>query len=536
MRRRAFFWCLLGAFLSCPVSAQLDFEPGPTLPAGRYPIQVLAKDLDLDGNVDVSILNAFDHSVSLYSGKGDRTFQLAQVVQVDDGAPDVVLIGDFQEDQVLDLAIVCHRANGGALHVYTQNLSGEFTLLSTADLPHRPSDAVSLDLTNDGHLDIAIADATTNKVSILTGDGAGIFSLIRTLYVGSSSTGTILGGDYDRDGNLDLAVPLKQTGKIEVFSGDGMGGFQARRRYTVSANPNSIIQGDWNRDGFLDLAVTHGVFNDLAEILLGSATGFTQGQVLQGINGRAILAESFLPNSPLSLALMDTSGDRVVILEGDGHGSFTPGQSIPVPEQPRSFDVADFDHDGLPDIAVSDSGDDSAFILFQRLDTISTRRGTVNAGLGSITDVLFLNGSQGIGAERIVEYIVTDRFELRMIRPHAVNAPAIAPFAVYAWPGEQTHDTALSLPRGIGFSSMPMPLTGGAPQPIVIWNNARRLPSLGLPTHASSGAPEVFFGRPNGLARPATFFIQGIVFDPGSAAEVPASVTNGILARPVLMR
>lgn len=161
-----------------------------------------------------------------------------------------------------------------------------------------------------------------------------------------------------------------------------------------------------------------------------------------------------------------------------------------------------------------------------------TLEGTVNTAFGSPRDVLFLNGQSGVGEERKIEYKVLDPFELRMILPPAVPEGETAPFVVYAWNRPPSPESVSPLPLGMGCAAMPMPLSGGTPQPLVIWNNARRFSQLGRPTHGSEPAPSTFFRRENGLGRAERFFLQGLIYDPGSSAEVPASLTNGIWAIP----
>ncbi len=162
-------------------------------------------------------------------------------------------------------------------------------------------------------------------------------------------------------------------------------------------------------------------------------------------------------------------------------------------------------------------------------------RGNVNAGQQSIEDVLLLNGKTGATTNRMVEYNPLGSFELRMRRPSSVPSSAFAPFAAYLWLEQPTLQTPVELPFGMGCMSLPIPLGGNSksPQPSVIWNNARRFQKLGFPTRSSRPAPSTFFERTDGLPVIARFFIQGLIYDPGSAAEIPASVTNGIHGIPV---
>lgn len=184
---------------------------------------------------------------------------------------------------------------------------------------------------------------------------------------------------------------------------------------------------------------------------------------------------------------------------------------------------ADFDDD-------HGSASGSAYLYSQ---TGAAALGTVNTANGPPHAVLHLNGEAGNGLTRIVEYDVLGAFELEMRLPPALPEGSEAPFALYIWGRVPTPRDGRALPFGIGCTAMPTPLSGGNPQPTVIFNNAGRFARLGRPTHPSRPAPRVFLRRPNGLGQAVTFYLQGIIFDPGSSAAVPASVTNGILAQPV---
>ena len=156
------------------------------------------------------------------------------------------------------------------------------------------------------------------------------------------------------------------------------------------------------------------------------------------------------------------------------------------------------------------------------------RDGTVNAGVGPVTDVLFVNGIEGSGNERKVYVRRLDPISIEMRRPPSVPATMAAPFALYAWTGEpNAHAESHVLPFGIGAACRGTPIGGGVDQPIVILNNTGREKTLGRPTRPSRPAP--WSASLPGLGRTATLFLQGIIFDPGAAGWKHASVTNGIV-------
>jgi hypothetical protein len=61
------------------------------------------------------------------------------------------------------------------------------------------------DIDGDGDLDIAVANISSNNVSILTNDGSGNFTLKGNVGVGSGPYGLSF-GDIDGDGDIDIAV------------------------------------------------------------------------------------------------------------------------------------------------------------------------------------------------------------------------------------------------------------------------------------------------------------------------------------------
>ncbi len=173
---------------------------------------------------------------------------------------------------------------------------------------------------------------------------------------------------------------------------------------------------------------------------------------------------------------------------------------------------------------------DVVFLTFDFLGC--PRAGNVNAGAGAITDVLFVNGSAGSGRERVVEYSVLLPLEIRMKRPPSVSVSRVAPYAVYAWLEVPSRSTQRRLPFGMGVSCQVMPISFETTRPNIIWNNAGKDRVLGRSDLPSSPAPNTFVFVEN-VRRFATVFLQGLIFDPGSQASVQASITNGILMRPV---
>ncbi len=161
-------------------------------------------------------------------------------------------------------------------------------------------------------------------------------------------------------------------------------------------------------------------------------------------------------------------------------------------------------------------------------DSTLFRLGNVNAGLGPITDVLFVNGSAGTGFDREVEINRNDSLTLSMAVPPSLLS---APFVAYAFAGNSVPSNERALPAGIGTFCMPNPITDpGAPAlsaPLEIWNNVGFTSSLGLATRPSSAAPTDFVVLNNGTGRAIKIFVQALIRDDASL-HGQFAITNGI--------
>jgi hypothetical protein len=127
------------------------------------------------------------------------------------------------------------------------------------------------DFNGDGRLDLAVANAGSNAVSILLGNGDGTFQPAAEYAVGQSPKG-IVAGDFTGDGHLDLAVANAGSNDVSILLGNGDGTFQIQRTYPVGTKPWAIMTGDFTGDAIADLAVANAGSDDVS-ILLGNGDG-----------------------------------------------------------------------------------------------------------------------------------------------------------------------------------------------------------------------------------------------------------------------
>lgn len=240
----------------------------------------------------------------------------------------------------------------------------------SADHISNPSHSIVLgDYDEDGHLDLVLAHFIDDQLLLSLGDGAGNFTALTPSLPAKSGPRSLVGGDFNLDRHLDLAVVNLGSGDVTVLLGDGTGGFSEAQGspVPVGVNPVPIASADFNEDGYPDLAVANGLA-DTVTILLGSESGFKTAPtppLVVGNGPRSLAFGDFDQDGHLDLVIASRFVSNVTVLLGDGHGDFSkaPGSPFSTDKDPRSLAVADFDQDGLVDLAVANAGDGTVTVF-----------------------------------------------------------------------------------------------------------------------------------------------------------------------------
>src|SRR5262249_14932138 len=132
------------------------------------------------------------------------------------------------------------------------------------------------DLTGDGNLDLATANAWSDTVSIYLGDGQGGFTRMPDVPTanGPNAPGAvptdwpygILAGNFDGDGTVDLATTDIFSSSVTVLRGDGHGHFTLDALVPTGEALGGAV-GDVNGDGLPDLIITNKETSDLSVVL-----------------------------------------------------------------------------------------------------------------------------------------------------------------------------------------------------------------------------------------------------------------------------
>jgi len=188
----------------------------------------------------------------------------------------------------------------------------------------------------------------------------------------------VIAGDFDGDGLLDLVTANEGSDTLTVLSGDGTGAF--RTTATVPAGgrgPWSLAVGDFDRDGTLDLAVALWGYIDCPSgcvqyvagttisVLLGRGDG-TFGPPRPFTVGRgadSVIAADFDDDGILDLAVANGASGTVSVLVGRGDGTFNPAQHFGAGLGAMGMATGDFNGGGKLDLAVANEFSNSVSIL-----------------------------------------------------------------------------------------------------------------------------------------------------------------------------
>ena len=327
------------------------FTAGGTQTVGIDPTSIAAGDFNGDNKFDVAVANYSDRTISVLSGDGSgnllagSTFNAGAPYKVTIGGvptnttnphPRIIISGDFNSDGKADLA-----------------WSNDYDNVSGTEVA--------------GTIGIAINNGTATPFSSVTATGT----------IGNNPYG-LIATDLNGDGKLDLIAansPSTGNGSISALLGNGNGTFQSAVNTTVGTRPRYFAAGDFNRDGKQDLALSQTSSDNNLRILLGNGSGgfSSQSTLSMGVEAapRGVISADFNADGYLDVAVSSVAGDNVSIFLGSGDGNFNTRKVFAAGDAAYWMASADFDRDGLPDLAITnDSATSSSITLLLNRTTI----------------------------------------------------------------------------------------------------------------------------------------------------------------------
>jgi hypothetical protein len=323
---------------------------------------IVAGDFDRDGWIDLAQANTGRNTVTILINQGGsaRSFVAAADLAVGLGPFDLTT-ADFNRDGIPDLAVA--NADANSISILRGQASGAFVRTDIA-VPAGPRGIATADLNKDGRADLIVTGWDANSLRVLYGTGSGTFTSGPSLAGLPGHPQGIVSADFNRDGRTDLAVASENATGLSVFSGTASG--LVLSPIAGASSLNVLATADLNRDGWADVAAASSTGNRVA-VFLGSATGLHFNRsYATGSSPRGIVIRDLDYDGMADVILANRSGNSVSVLRGSraAPGTLLAAQPFAAGAGSRTLAVADFDSDGLFDVATGNQDASSATLLW----------------------------------------------------------------------------------------------------------------------------------------------------------------------------
>jgi hypothetical protein len=423
-------------------------------PVGAGPAQLIVADFNGDHIPDLATVNSSANTVSILINNGDGTFRPQMEFATGPG-PNGLAAVDWNKDGKMDLVV----SNGGADTAHSVSIllgNGDGTFQPHHDIdgaPNANSIAVG-DFNGDGNPDIATSSNNpVNAVHVSLGNGKGG---MLGLFKGTGNIGLtprppddnpfllskIARADFNHDGKDDLyyieccnTFVIVQQGAFGVLVSNGDGTFTDHVINGPIVPPTDLFTVDINQDGLTDAIMP---FDGCHEPCTGVSVAINKGDGTFG-GGAGFEVDVENPGFLVGGAAFDVDGDghkdfvlvgndtndpafnpdhmTLIIQKQNADGTFAsppqfaggPSQLItvtlnaPIVENP-SVAVADFNHDGKPDLAMVSKFGGPVFVVLNTTPPSACKVSTVNH---TVTVCHPTDGAVGLSPAHIVSHFTS---------------------------------------------------------------------------------------------------------------------------------
>jgi hypothetical protein len=313
------------------------------------------------------------------------------------GADPVALVAaDFRNNGLIDLAAVNELDNSVTILLNQSGNQGTFVEAANSPIslgpklttaPPSPPAIASAVLTSKGFHDLLVTDSAKNVVNIFFSNGDGTFVTPATSIQVGTQPSAIVTADFNGDGFQDFAVANFKDNTISVFLGgaDNSGNPTFTKAtgspFALPANvsgPVAMTVADFNSDGKPDLAIVNqttlanpSIAQGNVVILQGNGNGtfteFAGSPITVGINPVALASADLDGNATADLAIVNNTDNTVTVLLNNGDGTFVTGPNSPLATSPNptGIAVANFAQNGTAGIAVTCAGSNTFRVFFE---------------------------------------------------------------------------------------------------------------------------------------------------------------------------
>jgi len=355
------------------------FPPVPdiTVQLTAEPTGMDIGDLDGDGKDDIVVSIGSENRVYFCYQSNGFSIGIINSTNVF-SSPHEVVLGDYDDDNDMDFAVVSNRINGSPNCTYAIHLEANGYVAWTqhsiaSEGLYKASMIVAGDCDGDGKDDLVISDPQFDKMLIaingITSPGGDVWSTLQTLDVDAVSD--VKFQDVDGSGPDEIVVTASGSDEVMIFRyNDGLSKLDTWKIKGGLSSPRTACMMDVDDDGIPDLVtLTDG--DDLVQFFSTSLQGGYGATSLDLFPSQASPFESEVldfdldGNPDLLVGCNATSSNgSVSIYYGPGTGSPSNADDNILFQTggPTSMVVGDFDCDGDNEIGVlMDSQDVIAF-------------------------------------------------------------------------------------------------------------------------------------------------------------------------------
>jgi len=376
------------AILGVRTTMAVGFTDETSYSVGVVPFSIASADFNGDGRNDLAIANGNDYAISVLINNTDPDSFVPNFANQQrfpsSTAPTAIATGDINMDGRPD--IVATGWYGVVSVLLNDAQPGSTSASFSAYLPLTGTNEVRsvalADMNGDGKVDIVTNIEAISAFAVwlnMTPAGATVasFAAIQTFDAGSTPM-AVAAADLNLDGRPDLIAANNYYNRVHVrlnttATGSGSVTMSASSSFVVGAGAFSLAADDMNGDAKPDLVVANAGVNTVSILLnatsVGASTPAFEPQSIFATGAR-----------PLSTSTADINGDgkpdvltsnyegsSVSVLTNmtnpEGYLEFAAKEDFATGSGARGVVPSDLNGDGMADLGVANSGNNSASVL-----------------------------------------------------------------------------------------------------------------------------------------------------------------------------
>ncbi|CAF1265918.1 unnamed protein product [Adineta ricciae] len=325
-----------------------------------FPSFVNVFDMNNDTFLDVIVANYGTHSIGIFFGQGNGSFNDQITFSTGVSRPLSFAIGDLNSDQFVDIAIVNHGTQSIGISFGLQNKQWSLPVNYSTGYDSQPTSLAIGDLNNDQIQDIVVTNYGISNLGFFFGIGNGSFQQQKILSTGSQSQPyRVVVHDLNADNYLDLIIVNAGTNVVQLFYNYGNGTFQNPVILSTGDGsiPHDVTVGKMNDDNYLDIVVVNSKDNTVGAFI-GSHNG-TFGGMRRFSTGyqsspQSINIADFNDDNQLDIVVANNQSNNIALLLNTPSIDFQLENNYETDDSSTScaLAVGDFNHDNHSDVVV----------------------------------------------------------------------------------------------------------------------------------------------------------------------------------------